>query len=98
MSAYVLFVEVEIVPGKIDACKAMMFKNAKGARETEPGCLQFDVLEDLNNPAQVRFFEAYVDEAAFHAHQQTAHFKEWIANGVPLLSKRQRHTFKRIAP
>lgn len=98
MSAYVLFVEVEILPGNLDACKAMMKTNAKGARETEPGCLQFDVIEDPADPAQVRFYEVYKDEAAFHAHQQTAHFKEWIANGVPLLKKRQRHTFTRIAP
>ena len=98
MSAYVLFVEVEILPGQFDACKAMMKKNARAARETEPGCLQFDVIEDLNDAAQVRFYEVYKDEAAFQTHQQTAHFKEWVADGVPLLKKRQRHTFKRIAP
>lgn len=98
MSAYVLYVEVEIAPGNEAACKTMMLKNARAARETEPGCLQFDVLEDFNNPAVVRFYEAYTDEAALGAHQQTAHFKEWLANGVPLLKGRQRHTYKRIAP
>ena len=57
MSAYVLYVEVEIAAGNEAACKAMMLKNAKAARETEPGCLQFDVLEDFNDPAIVRFYE-----------------------------------------
>ena len=98
MSAFVLFVEVEIQAGQFDTCKAMMFKNGKAARETEPGCLQFDIIEDPDNPAQVRFYEVYRDAAAFEAHQQTAHFKEWLANGVPLLKTRKRFTFKRIAP
>jgi len=47
---------------------------------------------------RVRFYEVYKDEAAFMAHQQTAHFKEWVATGVPLLKSRQRQTFRRIAP
>lgn len=98
MSAFVLYVEVEIAPGNEAACRAAMLKNAKAARETEPGCLQFDVIEDVENPLRVRFYEVYKDEAAFAAHQQTAHFKEWVASGVPLLKSRQRQIFRRIAP
>ena len=98
MSAYVLYVEVEIAPGNEEACRAAMLKNAKAARETEPGCLQFDVIEDPDHPVRVRFYEVYKDEAAFGAHQQTAHFKEWLEKGVPLLKSRQRNTFRRIAP
>jgi autoinducer 2-degrading protein len=98
MNAYVLYVEVEIAPGNEAACREAMLKNARAARETEPGCLQFDVIEDADNPLRVRFYEVYKDEAAFMAHQQTAHFKEWVATGVPLLKSRQRQTFRRIAP
>ena len=98
MSGFVLYVEVEIAPGNEEACTAAMLKNAKAARETEPGCLQFDVLVDPANPRRVRFYEVYRDEAAFGAHQQTAHFKEWVEKGVPLLAARQRNIFSRIAP
>lgn len=98
MSGYVLYVEVEINAGNEEACRAALLKNAKAARETEPGCLQFDVLEDPANPRRIRFYEVYRDEAAFVAHQQTAHFKEWVEKGVPMLGSRVRHIFNRVAP
>jgi quinol monooxygenase YgiN len=43
-------------------------------------------------------YEVYVDEKAFEAHQQTAHFKKYIAEAVPLLDSRRRHVWKRAAP
>jgi quinol monooxygenase YgiN len=98
MSAYVLYVEVEIAQGNIEAVRSMMTANARAARETEPGCLQFDILEDPADPHIVRFYEVYRDESAFEAHQQTSHFKTWIEKGVPLLKSRKRNTFRRIAP
>jgi quinol monooxygenase YgiN len=98
MGAFVLFVEVEIQAGKVDLVRPLMLANARAARETEPGCLQFDVIEDPADPAHVRFYEVYKDEAAFETHQQTAHFKTWLEQGVPLLAARKRHTFRRLAP
>jgi quinol monooxygenase YgiN len=38
----------------------------------------------------------YADEAAFEAHQQTPHFKHYLAHAVPLLAARER-TFMRRA-
>jgi quinol monooxygenase YgiN len=43
-------------------------------------------------------YEVYVDEKAFDAHQQTAHFKKYIAEAVPLLASRRRHVWERAAP
>jgi quinol monooxygenase YgiN len=43
-------------------------------------------------------YEVYEDEAAFQAHQQTAHFKKYIAEAVPLLQSRDRFIFRRVAP
>jgi quinol monooxygenase YgiN len=30
--------------------------------------------------------------------QQTAHFKKYVAEAVPLLASRERHNWKRVAP
>ena len=98
MSAFVLYVEVEIAAENEQACRAAILKNAKAARETEPGCLQFDVIEDPENPLRLRFYEVYKDEAAFISHQQTAHFREYLEKGVPMLKARQRQIFRRVAP
>jgi len=44
-----------------------------------------------DNPAQFLFYELFRDEAAFKAHQESAHFKTYIAEqALPLLSRRER--------
>jgi quinol monooxygenase YgiN len=42
-------------------------------------------------------FEVYDDEKAFEAHQQTPHFKKYLAEAVPLLASRERSVWKRAA-
>lgn len=43
----------------------------------EPGCLRFDVLQNLADPNTYYFYEVYRDEAAFEAHKQTPHLARW---------------------
>ena len=40
-------------------------------------------------------YEIYNDEQAFEAHQQTPHFKKYVAEAVPLLASRERQVWKR---
>ena len=65
-------------------------ENAREARK-EPGCRQFDVLVDPNDKTRVMLYEVYDDDKAFEAHQQTPHFKKYLAEAVPLLASRERH-------
>ncbi len=53
----------------------------------EPGCLFFDVLLEEEDPLLVRFYEAYIDEAAAQAHTRTPHAKEWLARCLPVLDR-----------
>jgi len=48
------------------------------------------VLVDPKDRTKVLLYEVYLDEKAFDAHQQTAHFKKYIAEAVPLLASRER--------
>jgi quinol monooxygenase YgiN len=59
--------------------------------QREPGAKMFVISRAKENPAQFLFYELFRDEAAFKAHQESAHFKTYIAGeALPLLAKRER--------
>ena len=91
---FVLQVEIRIKPGNEAAFMAKANENAAAARQ-EPGCRRFDVLVDPQDKTRVMLYEIYNDEQAFEAHQQTPHFKKYVAEAVPLLASRERQVWKR---
>jgi quinol monooxygenase YgiN len=59
--------------------------------QNEPGVKLFLISRARDNPAQFLFYELFRDEAAFKAHQESAHFKARIAGqALPLLARRER--------
>ena len=59
--------------------------------QREEGAQLFLISRAKDNPAQFLFYELFRDEAAFKAHQESAHFKTYIAGqALPLLAKRER--------
>jgi quinol monooxygenase YgiN len=91
---FILAVDLRIKPENVDKFMAGLLVNAREARK-EPGCRQFEALVDTSDPTKVMLFEIYDDDKAFEAHQQTPHFKTYLAEFVPLLADRQRHVLKR---
>ena len=98
MKELVLAVSLKIKPDCVDKFMAECLKNGKAARETEPGCKQFDIVVDTNDPTRAMLYEIYADEAAFEAHQQTPHFKHYLANALQYLESRERTFYRRAAP
>jgi quinol monooxygenase YgiN len=98
MNELVLVVQVKIKTDCVPQLLAELEKNATAARETEPGCLQFDVIRDPDDPTRLMLYEVYADAAAFEAHQNSAHFKHYLAVGVPLLESRERRFYRRAMP
>ena len=96
--AFVLVVNLRIKKDCVPQFMAECLKNAKAARETEPGCRQFDVLSAPDDAAKLAFYEVYDDARAFEAHQQTPHFKHYMANALQYLESRERQVFGRLAP
>ena len=94
---FVLSVDLRIKPENVDAFTAKAIENAADSRK-EPGCRQFDVLVDPKDRTKLMLYEVYADEKAFEAHKQTAHFKKYAAEAVPLLASRERHMWRRAAP
>jgi quinol monooxygenase YgiN len=93
--SFVLVVNIRIKPESVDAFMKQLKENAAAARK-EPGCRQFDVLVDPKDRTQVMLYEVYDDEKAFEAHQQTPHFKKYVAEAVPLLAARERRVFTKV--
>jgi quinol monooxygenase YgiN len=59
--------------------------------QSEPGAKLFLISRAKENPAQFLFYELFRDEAAFKAHQESPHFKTYIAGqALPLLARRER--------
>jgi quinol monooxygenase YgiN len=57
----------------------------------EPGVKLFLISRGRDNPAQFLFYELFRDEAAIKAHQDSTHFKSYIAGqALALLAKRER--------
>jgi autoinducer 2-degrading protein len=54
-----------------------MLDDARGSVNDEPGCYQFDVIEDSGDPNKIYLYEVYKDEAALNAHLQAPHYIRW---------------------
>jgi len=93
--SFVLEVKLRVKPGNVENFMAKLAENAKGARG-EPGCRTFDVCVDPNDRTSVMLYEVYADDKAFQAHQETPHFKKYLAEAVSLLASRERKFWKRI--
>ncbi|HUE76289.1 MAG TPA: putative quinol monooxygenase, partial [Chloroflexota bacterium] len=72
-----MLVTIEIKPEFRDRFLEEMILNAKGSRENEPGCLQFDVVQDEVDQNKIYLYEIYNDRAAFDAHVQMPHYFKW---------------------
>ncbi|MET4172138.1 quinol monooxygenase YgiN [Bradyrhizobium sp. LA6.1] len=80
----------EAKPGEAEKVAAILDRFLPEAQR-EDGVKLFLISRARDNPAQFLFYELFRDEAAFKAHQESAHFKTWIAGeALPLLAKRER--------
>lgn len=72
-----LIVSVQVLPGRLDEFTMAIRENAERSFIDEPGCLHFDVTQDLADDHHFVFYELYEDEAAVDAHRATPHFAAW---------------------
>ena len=93
---FVVTVNFEAKPDKIDAFKEAILGHATRCLEREPGCLQFDVSQDPKNSARFFLYEVYRDEAAFDAHRASPHMAETGKVIPDLVAKRELATFAMV--
>ncbi|MEM8914829.1 MAG: putative quinol monooxygenase [Pseudomonadota bacterium] len=59
----------------------------------EPGCRQFDICTDPSRPDEVFLYEIYDDRAAFDAHLDAAHFKQFDKAVAELIAEKTVKTY-----
>jgi len=74
---FVRIAELEIDPAQLERFKAAATEQIEAAVRVEPGVLALYAVSVKDNPALIRVFEIYVDEAAYRAHLETPHFKRF---------------------
>ncbi len=86
---FVVAIDLVAKEGEADAVAALL-DGLVAPTMAEPGVKLFLPYRSPSDPARFFIFELYVEEQGWAAHQETAHFKEAIADLVPRLSHRQR--------
>jgi quinol monooxygenase YgiN len=83
MIAQVVYLEVQpelLAPLLLEAAA-----NAQASLQ-EPGVVQFDVLQQVDDPLKFMLYEVYRCAEDLEAHRNTPHFKRWSEVGVPMLN------------
>ena len=96
--AIVVVVEFDLRDGREAAFRAAVVENARRSLADEPGCVQFDVCTDPDDPARVFLYERYADVAAFRAHLAAAHFLDFDRLTAPWVTRKAVRTMRRIEP
>lgn len=68
MSKVALVVEFDVKPEHRQAFEEIIRSHASRTKESESGCVQFDVLIPQRDKNKVLLFECYEDAAAFEVH------------------------------
>ena len=90
----VFTVDWTVKDGEINAALDVIARFAPEARK-EPGLELLTVQQSADDPRKFMFYEIFSDEAAFAAHQETAHFRTLILEqALPLLSHRERVSYR----
>lgn len=74
---YVRVAEIEVDPAQLEAYATAIREQVEATLRLEPGVLALYFVAEKDNPARVTVFEIYVDAAAYEAHLETAHFKNY---------------------
>ena len=86
---YVRIAELEIDPARLDAYKASVEEEMEQSVRVEPGVLAIYAVAEKDNPAKLRFFEMYADEAAYNSHRESPHFKKYVETTKDMIKSRK---------
>ena len=72
-----LTVSLHVVPERLADFVDAITTNADRSFTDEPGCLHFDVCQDLTDPLHFLLHGLYADDEAVAAHRAAPHFAVW---------------------
>ncbi len=79
---------IEVDPEQRDAFISAVKEEMDESVRVEPGVLALYAVAEKDDPSRLRFFEIYVDEAAYDVHLQSPHFRKYRATTEPMIRSR----------
>jgi quinol monooxygenase YgiN len=67
---------------------AELFRKLEVESRQEPGCLMYIVHRHVADQRRFFIYEQYRDDAAVDAHRNSAHFKQYVGEGVHMIATR----------
>lgn len=89
---------LQVKPEFTEAFREACAANGRGAISSEPGCLRFDVFQDVEDPTKFTLFEIYASEEALQAHRETEHYQTWKSGTADMIVERMRHNWNAVQP
>ena len=77
-NAVVRIAELRIAPEHLEAYTRAVRKEMETSVRVEPGVLAIYSVAEREDPASLRFFEIYADDAAYRSHIASPHFREYV--------------------
>ena len=87
--AFAIIVKFTLKPGMADAFRPLILENAAASVRDEPTCREFQVLNDEQDPEIIFLYEVYENTAAFEAHRETPHFKNFLETANEMIAERE---------
>ena len=76
---HIVLVLVTVRSEMLDEFERALLHNARESVAHDPGCLRFDVCQQIDDPTRWVLYEVYDAPAAHAAHRQSAHFLAYDA-------------------
>jgi quinol monooxygenase YgiN len=96
---FAIIVEFEVRPECLQRFNQAIAVNAQASVADEPGCRQFDVLHNEDDPNHVVLYEVYDSPAAFEDHMARSHTQAFLALAKELVAKQTVYRLRRqLAP
>ncbi len=73
---YIVHVHIQVKAGQEEAFRKASVANARESLK-EPGCVRFDVIQQLDDPERFILVEVFRQEKDSAAHKETAHYAAW---------------------
>lgn len=74
---HVIHASLPVKPERVDDFIEAVKLDGLGSVHNEPGCLRFDVYQNLEEPSELWLYEVYANSDAFQYHAATPHIKKW---------------------
>ena len=78
-------VMIHVNEADVDAFRQASLENARQSRE-EPGIVQFDLVQQRDDPTRFVLIEVYRDAEAPLRHKETAHYLKWRDTVAPMMA------------